>query len=191
VAAFSLIELIFVLGLAATLTGIAVPQTTRALDDLRAAGAARYVAGRLQLARMDAVSRTRDTAVQFAATGSTYAFAVYVDGNRNGVRTTDIQHGIDTPIAQLERLSDQFPGVDFGTLPGLPPVAQEDAPPDGDPIRLGAGNMASFTSSGTSSTGSIYIRGRGTAQCVIRLFGQTGKTRVLRFNAQSRTWAPL
>jgi type II secretory pathway pseudopilin PulG len=191
VAAFSLIELIFVMGLAATLTGIAVPQTTRALDDLRAAGAARYVAGRLQLARTDAVSRTRNTAMQFAATGSTYAFAVYVDGNRNGVRTSDIHQGIDTPIAHPERLSDQFPGVDFGTLPGLPAVAAEDLPPGGDPIRLGGGNMATFTSSGTSSTGSIYIRGRGTAQFVIRLFGQTGKTRILRFNAQSRTWVPL
>lgn len=190
-AAFSLIELIFVLGLAATLTGIAVPQTTRALDDLRAAGAAHYVAGRLQLARMDAVSRTRDTAMQFAATGSTYAFTVYVDGNRNGVRSTDIQRGIDTAIAHSERLSDQFPGVDFGTLPGLPAVAGEDPPPGGNPIHLGSGNLATFTSSGTSSTGSIYIRGRGTAQFVIRVFGQTGKTRILRFNAQNRTWVPL
>jgi len=189
VAAFSLIELLFIAGLAATLTGIAVPQTTRALDDLRTAGAARYVAGRLQLARMEAVSRTRDTAMRFVTTGSTYTFAVYADGNRNGVRTSDIQQGIDASIAHPERLSDQFPGVDFGTLPGLPGV-EDDGAPGSDPIRLGPGNLASFTSSGTSSTGSIYVRGRGTAQFVIRLFGQTGKTRILRFNAQNRTWVP-
>jgi type II secretory pathway pseudopilin PulG len=190
-AAFSLIELLFALGLAATLTGVAVPVVTRSLDDMRTAGAARYVAARLQQARIDAVSRTRDTAMQFTSTGSTYAFAVYVDGNRNGVRTIDIRAGIDTAIAPPEHLSDQFPRIDFGTMPGLPAVDPEDPPPDRDPIRLGTGNLATFTGSGTSSTGSIYIRGPGSAQFVVRLFGQTGKSRILKFNPQSRTWIPM
>jgi hypothetical protein len=140
---------------------------------------------------MDALSRTRDTAIRFVSTGSTYAFTVYADGNRNGVRTTDIQHAIDVAIAPVERLSDQFPGVDFATLPALPPVVPDEPPPGDDPIRLGAGNLATFTSSGTSSTGSIYVLGRGRAQFVIRLFGQTGKIRVLKFNLQNRTWVPL
>lgn len=190
-AAFSLVELLFVLGIAATLAGIAVPLVTRSLDDLRTAGAARYVAARFQQARMDAVSRTRDTALRFASTGSTYTFAVYADGNRNGVRTSEIQAGIDPPIAPIERLSDQFPRVDFGVLPGLPAVAPDDDEPGQDPIRLGAGNLATFTSSGTSSTGSVYIRGPGTAQFVIRLFGQTGKVRILRFNLTTRAWTPM
>jgi type II secretory pathway pseudopilin PulG len=190
-AAFSLLELLFVLGLAATLTGLAVPQITQSLDDMRTAGAARYVASRLQQTRMEAISRTRGTALRFTTVGSSYAFTVYVDGNRNGVLTADIEDGIDQPIARPERLIDQFPRVDFGTVPGLPPVDADGMPPGADPIRLGTGNLAAFTSSGTSTTGSIYVRGRDAAQFAIRLFGQTGKTRILRFNARTRTWTPL
>jgi hypothetical protein len=110
-----------------------------------------------------------------------------VDGNRNGVLTTDIQHGVDPAIGPLERLAEQFSGVDFGALPGLPPVVPDGTRPDADPIRLGPGSIATFTSAGASSTGSIYVRGSA-AQYVIRLFGQTGKTRILRFNPQNRTW---
>jgi type II secretory pathway pseudopilin PulG len=190
-AAFSLLELLFVLGFAVSLGGIAIPHVTLSLDDMRAAGATRYVAARLQQARTEAVTRSRDAAVRFTAVGSTVVYAVYVDGNRNGVLTNDIEDGIDYPIAPLERLTDHFPRVDFGVASGLPPVVPDDPPPGGDPIRLGAGNLATFTTAGTSSTGSVYIRGPGGAQFVIRLFGQTGKVRILRFNPRMQTWSPI
>ena len=50
-AAFSLIELMFVLGVAATLAAASVPQIAASVDEFRAGGAARYVAARLQQAR--------------------------------------------------------------------------------------------------------------------------------------------
>jgi type II secretory pathway pseudopilin PulG len=191
VAAFSLIELLFVLGFAATLGAVAVPQLARSVDDMRTRGAARYLATRLQQTRMNAVMRSRDTAMRFTTMGSTYSFTVYADGNRNGVRTADIERGIDRPVQAAERLSDQFRGVDFGAAPALPPVDAGGTPPGTDPIRLGAGNLATFTSTGTATAGSLYIRGRGNAQYVIRVFGDTGKIRVLTFNARSREWTPL
>jgi type II secretory pathway pseudopilin PulG len=191
VAAFSVIELLFVLGFAATLGAVAVPQLTRSLDDTRTRGATRYLATRLHQTRMDAVTRSRDTAMRFTTSGSSYSFTVYADGNRNGVHATDIQRGIDRPVHAVERLSDQFPGVDFGAVPGLPPVDAGGTPPGADPIRLGSGNMATFTRAGTATAGSLYIRGRGNAQYAIRVFGETGKMRVLRFNSRSRKWMSL
>jgi type II secretory pathway pseudopilin PulG len=191
VAAFSLIDLLFVLGLAATLGAVAVPQLAGSVDDMQTRAAARYVATRLQQTRMSAVMRRRDTAMRFTTMGSTYSFTVYADGNRNGVRTGDIERGIDRPVQATERLPDQFRGVDFGAAPGLPPVDAGGTPPGTDPIRLGAGSLATFTSTGTATAGSLYIRGRGNAQYVIRIFGDTGKTRVLTFNARSGTWMPL
>jgi hypothetical protein len=64
-------------------------------------------------------------------------------------------------------------------------------PPGTDPIRLGSSSMATFAASGTSSSGSLYIRGRRNAQYVVRIYGQTGKTRVLKFDARSRQWKGL
>src|SRR5204862_363148 len=84
VAAFTLVELLFALGVAATLAAVSIPQITASMDDVRASAAARLVAATLQQTRMEAVRRGRATAVRFRQTGAGYEFAVYVDGNRNG-----------------------------------------------------------------------------------------------------------
>ena len=162
-----------------------------AIDELRTAGATRYVAGRFQRARMEAFARNADVAVRFTANGASFVYAMYVDGNRNGVRSVDIQRGLDPRVSTDERLRDQFSAVDFGTSPGLPSVDASSGPPGSDPIRLGAGNMATFSANGTASPGSVYIRGPRNLQYVIRIFGETGKTRILKFDARGRVWKPL
>jgi prepilin-type N-terminal cleavage/methylation domain-containing protein len=187
---FTLLELMLVLGLAVTLAAWAIPQTLLSLDDMKTLGAVRYMSSRLYQTRMEAVSRTADAAMRFTVVGGSYSFAVYVDGNRNGVRRRDIDRGLDHVIHRGERLRDQFPGVDFGTLPRLPPVDGSTAP-GATPIHFGAGDMVTFTALGTSTTGSLYIRGRRTAQYVIRVYGQTGKIRILRFDSRLRTWRTL
>ncbi len=58
-------------------------------------------------------------------------------------------------------------------------------------MKLGSGNLLSYSAHGTSSSGSIYIRGRNGSQYVLRAYGETGKTRVLKFNAIKRLWDPL
>lgn len=189
-AAYSFIELVFVVGLAATLSAAAVPQMLSSLDDMRTGGAARYVSGRLQQTRMEAVARSRAAAMRFTRAGEAYSFTVYIDGNRDGVRARDIQAGTDSPIQAPERLPDRFSGVDFGALPGLPPVDSSSAPPGADPLRLGSSDMVSFSPLGTATTGSLYIRGRHNAQYVVRIFGETGKTRVLKFSPRSGEWKP-
>ena len=98
--------------------------------------------------------------MQFVQTSRGYAYEVYVDGNGNGVRTRDIQRGEDQRIGSVEHLSDHFAGVDFGVLPGLPPVDAGSAAPGTDPIKLGASSILTFTPLGTSSSGSLYLRGR-------------------------------
>lgn len=188
---FSLIDLLFAMAMAATLGAIAVPSIAAALGQYRTAGAARYVSARLQRARMEAVRRSQDVAIRFAPSDGAYRFATYVDGNRNGVLARDIQRGVDWRLGTDERLEDQFPGVEFATVPGLPAVDPGGDPPNEDPIRLGASNAATFTASGTSSSGSVYIRGPHGRQLVVRIYGDTGKTRVLVFDPQTRQWTAL
>jgi type II secretory pathway pseudopilin PulG len=188
---YSFVELLLVVSIMTVVGGMAVPQVLTGLDDFRTAGAARHVAARLQRARMDAVVRSTDVALQVAQAGASYTYAVYVDGNRNGVRSSEIQQGIDRRLLPLERLPDQFSGVEFGALPGLPAVDSGGTPPGTDPIRLGSSNLATFSAAGTSSSGSLYIRGRRDAQYVVRIYGQTGRTRILRFDPRSRQWKSL
>jgi len=187
---YSLLELLLVLGVVTTLAGIAIPHVVTAVDDQRAVGAARYVSTRLQRVRMEAIMRSADVAMQFTSDQRGFAYAIFVDGNHNGVLTRDIQRGIDVRLGAVERLSDNFPGVEFATFAGLPPVDPGSAPPGADPIRLGSSNLATFTALGTATPGSLYIRGRRT-QYVVRIFGDTARTRVLRFDARANTWRPL
>lgn len=179
-----------VMALGVTASAVAIPGYLTVLDDVRACGATRHMSGRFQRARMEAVMRSATVGVQFTQTSSGYRYAVYLDGNRNGVLARDIQRGVDRQIAAPERLSDQFTGVEFGTIPGLPPVDPGGTPPGTDPIRLGAGSFASFSANGTSSSGTVYIRGRE-AQYAVRIFGDTGKTRMLKFEGGRRQWRPL
>jgi prepilin-type N-terminal cleavage/methylation domain-containing protein len=188
---YSLVEVACVVAILATLGSIAIPPMLVTVDEFRTSGAARHVAARLQRARMDAVLRSASVGLQVTQTAAGYWYAVYVDGNRNGIRTIEIQQGTDRALVPAERLPDQFPGVEFGAIPGLPAVDAGGTPPGTDPVRLGSGNLATFSPIGTSSSGTLYIRGRRNTQCAVRLYGQTGKVRVLKFDARSRQWVPL
>jgi hypothetical protein len=189
---YSFLELMMVMALGITMSAAAVPEYLTALDDVRANGAAYYISGRLQRARMEAVMRSAMVGVRFTqAVDGRYTYAVYLDGNGNGILTRDIQRGVDLLITASEALPDQFPGVEFGAIPGLPPVDSGGTAPGSDPIRLGSGSIASFSASGTATSGTVYIRSRRDAQYAVRIFGETGRTRMLKFDPGSRQWRQL
>jgi prepilin-type N-terminal cleavage/methylation domain-containing protein len=188
---YSLLELMMVVTLGVTLSAAAVPEFLMALDDTRASGAMYHVSGRLQRARMEAVTRSAMVGMKFTQAATGYSYAVYADGNRNGVLSRDIQSGIDRLIVPAERLSDHFPGIEFGAIPGLPAVDPGGTAPGTDPIRLGSADMASFSAMGTSSSGTVYIRSRRDAQYAVRIFGETGKTRMLKYDTRTRLWKQL
>src|SRR5512140_819315 len=185
----TLAEVATVLGVFGTVAATTIPMLT-GLDEARVAGAARYMASRLAESRMDAVARPREVAIRFKSANGTYSFTVYVDGNRNGVLTRDIQRGIDRPTRGPEQISDNFSHVDFGVQPGTPGIEPGDASPGNDPIRLGNSNSVSFSSLGSATSGTIYLTGRGGAQYAVRIFGVTGKIRVYRFNRLTGKWLP-
>src|SRR5437773_1477492 len=108
---YSLIELMFALGLSLVLGAVAVPPLLAAVDDVRTAGAVRYIATKLQQARMEAIARAADVGWQFVATDEGYTYAPYVDGNGNGIRADDILRGADRRIGAVERLANHFHGV--------------------------------------------------------------------------------
>ena len=188
---FSLIEVVAVLSIAATVVAIAIPQVLATIDDSRASAAARYLATRLQQTRMEAVLRARNIALRVTQAGASFAYAVYQDGNGNGVLSLDIQRGLDSQVHPSERLPDRFPGVDFGAVPGLPAADPGGSLPGSDPVKLGAGNMVSFTPGGTSSSGTLYILGRRGAQYALVIFGETGRTRLSKWDGRNHQWRPL
>jgi prepilin-type N-terminal cleavage/methylation domain-containing protein len=176
---YTLIEILFVTSLIAIVSAIAVPQSLVTLDRARAAAAARYLASRMAMARSHAVMRSAHVALRFDEGRSGITFRMFVDGNHNGVRTSDIASRVDPALDAPARLSDLFPGVAI--------AVSGDA--GRDPLRIGSSNLLSFSPLGTASSGSVYVRSRDGSQFAIRVLGATGRVRVQRYVPRTRTWA--
>ena len=185
---FTLLEALFAIGLLITLTGIGVPLILSSLDASRTHGAARYLSGRLNLARMEAVKRSAYVAVRVEDAQSGYRCTMYADGNRNGVLARDIGLNLDRPIGLSERLDERFPGVVFGVLPGVTAIDSPEPLDSGDPIRFGQSNLVSFSPIGTATAGTFYLHGRQRQQMAVRVLGVTGRVRVLQFDFNSHKW---
>lgn len=182
----TILEALFAMSVAVTATTMAVPFIGGVLDDVRTAAAARYVAGRIGSARLDAVKRSDAVALRFEAAEGGYRFAVVGDGNGNGVRTADIQAGVDEQLTPFERLEDRFPGVRFELGAGVPD-ADGRAGTGTDGVRVGTARILTMSSDGTATSGTLYIRGhRG--QFAVRVLGATGRTRMLQYQSGSRSW---
>jgi hypothetical protein len=187
----SLLEIVFAAGVLATIAAMSASSLLAAVDDFRTLGAVRYLSSRLHETRMEAVMRSSNAAMRFSTDNGEYAFAIFVDGNGDGVRSADIQRGLDPELRRQERLSDHFRGVAFGAGPDIPPVDPAGTAPGDDPIRIGASDLLSFTALGTATPGSLYVRGPRGTQYVVRVLGETGRTRILRFDRNGRRWKAL
>lgn len=184
---FTILELLFALAIAGTLTTIAVPQGLRALDEFRTRAAARYLAQRLSDARLGAIKRSLAQGLRFEAADPDYLITTVVDGNANGLRTSDIQRGIDRTLTQPDVLGSHFQDVAFGILDGVPDA--DGQPANGtDGVRVGASKLLAMNPDGTSSSGTLYVHGRDRAQYTVRVLGVTGRVRVLKFDHLRRRW---
>lgn len=185
---YSLLELLSAVGLIATLSAAALPLLLPSVAAARARGAARYVGTRLQQARWEAVRRATYVGFRFESAAGN-RFAMYMDGNGDGLRKADIDSGIDPMLTAPEHLEDHFRGVSFGIHEGVVAVESGEAlAPSSDPVRIGSSDILSFGPLGTSTSGTLYLRGEGGEQYAVRVLGGTGRVRVFHYRPATREW---
>jgi prepilin-type N-terminal cleavage/methylation domain-containing protein len=190
---FTLIELLVVLAVLGSLLTLGVPPLLRSTDDLRLQMAAGEIAGVLRSSRNFAQRYGANVAVKFNTekTG-VVTFALYRDGNGNGVLNQDIASGEDPLVMPPQSLKFQGRGVGFGFPPG-PPLPRDPGtgkPMDrlDDPIRFNDSDLASFSPLGTSTPGSVYLCNGSGHLMVVRVFDRTGKVGVLSYDAKTQKW---
>ena len=182
---YTLLELLLVMALATAIAGIALPLWRTTVDHMNTSAAARYLAGRIAQARLDAVRRSTVVGLRFEREGDDYAYRLLLDGNGNGLRMADVTAGADTPLGPVERLGDQFRGVSFSLTPGIRDIDGGSGNTDG--VRIGSTPFLSLTPLGTATGGTLYVRGRR-AQFAIRILGATGRTRLFFYDPGVRRW---
>ncbi len=190
-AGFSLVEASVVLLLLGITAMLSFPAMLTGLDRLQGVAAARHLAALAQSARVRAVMQSVHVGLRFEREGDRYRYALYADGNGNGLRARDVRSGVDAPLAPFERIGDRFPGVAIGIAAGVSGISRGDALPAGaDPVRFGASDTLTFTPLGTATSGTLYLHHRSGRQLAVRVLGATGRTRILEFREATGSWAP-
>ena len=140
-------------------------------------------------ARSRAITRHANAGVRFVQRGKEWTFALYDDGDGDGIRADDIASGVDTCAAAPSVLMPQFHIATVALLP----VAIQD--PDGDPlsptanaVQFGKSSLCSFSPTGGGTPGTVYITNADGEIFAIRVLGATGRIRVLRYDAVAKKW---
>ena len=170
-----------------TLVVIATPEWLRGLEDYRTRAAARHLAQRLGDARFRALRQSTFEGLRFEAGPDDYWITSVADGNDNGIRTTELQQGIDRTLSPRDRLGWHFRNVTFGLLPGVPD-ADGQVTTSTDGVRVGISRILSMNPNGTSSSGTLYLRGGVQSQYAVRVLGVTARVRVLKFDTVRQRW---
>lgn len=189
-AGISLVELLLGLAISATLLTVIVP----GVFHLRAAIAVRSAAGQVQTAffRARSVAITRGTlvGVKFRRNGLRHEWALYADGNGNGVRNAEIASGVDRPMGIF------YPWDRNDVMPGImttAPVPDPGSPGShldrlDDPIRFNNSDICSFSPFGESTPGSVYLWDGHDRMGVVRVFGRSAKIRTLYHRRGEPGW---
>jgi hypothetical protein len=141
---------------------------------------------------MYAVRNSRKVAVKFWVTADVVSYGLYRDGDGDGVKTADIERGID-PEERAPRPLERFAkGVGFGFPPG--PAPREPGKSGRrlkrleDPIRFNRSDLASFTPLGTATSGTVYITDGRRHLVAVRVNNRSGKITVLRYDPEKEVW---
>jgi Type II transport protein GspH len=186
----SLVGLCLALTVAVALIVAAVPTMASLSAAVAVRSAAYDAATALYRARAYAIARNVHVGVKFRRNGNRYEWALYRDGNGNGVRTAEIARGVDKPLPVY---------VPWARRDVLPSILADCRVPDPgnpgsyldhpeDPIRFGVSDICSFSPAGESSPGSIYLSDGRNRMAVVRVLGRTAKIRVLYWRRGDRAW---
>ncbi len=187
----ALIDVLVALGLSGVLAAVAVPVLGGTLDREQVIVGTQYLAASVQRARLESLKRASAVAVRLEMLDGRTAVQLFTDGNGNGVLQRDIDRRIDPPLTRVEWLDAHGRDVSLRINQAITDVAgSAEFNAGDDPLRIGNTALVSFSPLGSSTSGTVYVAARRGPQMAIRIYGATGRVRVLMFDAQARQWRP-
>ena len=186
----SVVELMIALALMSIVAGLPVASLSTETKLAQEEAAARFLVSQIRQTRQEALRRSTTVGIRFEPDGDRIQFRLYADGNGNGLRTREIADVVDVAVEPPRRLDHDFGGATCGIACDLPPIeAGGDRLGAGeDPIHVGTSRIISFGPNGRGSSGTVYVRGRAGQQFAVRVFGQTGRVRLLQFRPSAGAW---
>jgi prepilin-type N-terminal cleavage/methylation domain-containing protein len=147
----------------------------------------------LERVQLEAAALSHQRGLRFFQTADGWSYAIYEDGDDDGVRLKDIAAGIDIlvegPYPLMDRLSIVRIGVPASPVPH--PDTGKFFPSTASAVNFNQTSMCSFAPDGDGTPGSIYVitGARGEA-AMIRSSGNGGRIRTLFYGLQGEGWHP-
>lgn len=187
----ALIDVLAAAGLSLVMAAMAVPVIGGSLAREHVLVGTHYLAATVQRARLEALKRASAVAVRLEVLDGRAAVQLFTDGNGNGVLQTDIDRRVDLALTGIEWLDEHARDVSLRiNQPVQDAAGAGELQPGDDPLRIGNTALVSFSPLGSSSSGTLYVAAHRGPQMAIRIYGATGRVRVLMFDAQARQWRP-
>ncbi len=192
-AAFTAIELLIAMTILTVVATLALPSLFTLSSHWRVRLAAGELVGALRSCRMEAIRRNHNVALRFdRGPNGAYRYTLYGDGDGDGVLSGDIRAGRDPRLGPAREL--QMLGADVRF--GIPAELRPRDPGDprrrldrlDDPVRFNRSDLASFGPLGTSTAGSLYLTDGNRVLMVVRVFGTTGKVKVMVYDPETERW---
>lgn len=176
---FSLVEALLAVSIILVMAAVALPPFRAHFAEAHLVGAGQQFKGHFRLAYSAAVRSNVYTAIRFERRDDgTVWYAVYRDGDFDGVRSSDILSSRDRLVSGPFPLSGGAPGVRVGINPGIPALPPERGVLSGDPVRFGSSDILSFSPLGTATPGTFYLAGDA-GQAAVRVTGGSARVRLM------------
>jgi len=185
----TLIELLIVIAIIGIVALCAVPAFAAYRRHSSVIAAGHEMRSLLRSVRSRAISRGRHAGVKFTRSGNNWTYSLYEDGNGNGISNSDITKGIDRRYFGPAVV---MPAFRTATISLLPKTIRD---PDGDKLlptaaalQFGTSTICSFSEQGSGTPGTIYISDGVDHLYAVRVFGASGKVRMLRYDNGQQKW---
>ena len=185
---YSLLELLTVVTIIGIIALCAIPAFANYRRRMSVLAAAEQLRNIFRLTRQRAITSGHNVGVKFIA-GREWTYAVYEDGDGDGVRNDDIDRRIDRRLSGPAVLMPSFHIATIGLLRTTVKDPDGDAlKPDASPVQFGRSTICSFSPMGSSTPGTVYLIDGGGQLWAARCTGNGGRVRVLRYDSSRKKW---
>jgi prepilin-type N-terminal cleavage/methylation domain-containing protein len=186
---YTLAELLTTIAIITSIVLVSIPSFANLRRKSAVQAAAASMRSVFQLARSRAIARGTNCGIKFVQIRGEWQFALYDDGDGDGVRSDDIDRGVDKRAMPPRTV---LPGASMVSVGVLNESIRD---PDGDPltaasspVQFNRSTLCSFSPIGQATPGTIYLTSAGRNLWAVRVYGMTGKMTVLRYDTGTRKW---